>query len=438
MTQQMDSRSQSPGLEGVRKDIGDFLDSLDETLTTDSQQLPSKAPQLIQRMKYLHFQPQSSDSLLLEQLIKKLEECKREVCKHLEDIKFKGPSMTLQMRKVLEMIWEEKRALMKMKAECKDMSVMRAVLGTMQLQVKEKNEEIARLRRLSIVQLWEREKKKVVSEASERERVLKEETQDQKAQWMELKEKLIKKMKVQEEEIKKLRMKEKIYAKSLSHLETQNLKEELRFLKQQLLRTEEDLHKSQCEILRQQQHTTMFLTSLKTDLQNAAVRENTGYYLPSANFHHICSQLDIVVRAVHDGSLSLLPVDAPNRGFPQVDPVWFQISAQSPRHEQMLNDQDDPEKLKGASNVSVSRSASASGKKAKKGRRKLKARLIQRSIHQSDLTELRTKSMTPPHDDAQFSSSPTDQGKQTTGDENQSNSEGKGQLAGPHDVKNGV
>ncbi|GCC33466.1 hypothetical protein chiPu_0011935 [Chiloscyllium punctatum] len=71
-----------------------------------------------------------------------------------------------------EMIWEEKRSLMKMKAECKDMSVMRAVLGTMQLQVKEKNEEIAR------------------------ERVLKEETQDQKVQWMELKEKLIKKLKV--------------------------------------------------------------------------------------------------------------------------------------------------------------------------------------------------------------------------------------------------
>ncbi|GCC33467.1 hypothetical protein chiPu_0011936 [Chiloscyllium punctatum] len=97
----MDSRSESPGLAGLRKAVGDFLDSLDETLTTDSQQLPNKVPQLIQRMNYLHFQPTPGNSSLLDQLIKKLEECKREVCKHLEDTKLKGPSRTLHMSKVL-------------------------------------------------------------------------------------------------------------------------------------------------------------------------------------------------------------------------------------------------------------------------------------------------------------------------------------------------
>ncbi|XP_043558525.1 uncharacterized protein LOC122556121 isoform X2 [Chiloscyllium plagiosum] len=431
----MDSRSESPGLAGLRKAVGDFLDSLDETLTTDSQQLPNKAPQLIQRMNYLHFQPMPGNSSLLEQLIKKLEECKREVCKHLENTKLKGPSRTLHMSKVLEMIWEEKRSLMKMKAECKDISVMRAVLGTMQLQVKEKNEEIARLRRLSVVQLWEREKKKVMSEALERERVLKEETQDQKVQWMELKEKLIKKLKIQEEEIKKLRLKEKVFAKSLSHLETQDLKEELRSLKQQLLQTEKDLHKSQCEILRQQQLTTMFLTSLKTELQNAAIQQNVGYYVPSADFYHICNQLDIIVQATRDGSLSTLPADSAIRRFPQDVPVLFTESAPSPCHEQVLNDQEEPEKLKGMPNVSVNQTASATGKKAKKGRRRLKARLIHKTVNQTDLTESHTKSMTPPHDGLPFSSSSSDQGKPTTGDENQSNSKGKGQLSPPHDVR---
>ncbi|XP_067898890.1 fibrinogen- and Ig-binding protein-like isoform X2 [Heterodontus francisci] len=444
----MESGSQSPSLAGLRKAMGDFLDSLDGMLTTDSQQLTSKAPQLIHRMQSTHFQLQDTSSSIPEQLICKLEECKREIYKKLENRKFKDPSMTLQMSKTLERIWEEKRGLMKMKAECKDMIVMRAVLSTLQQQVKEKNEEIARLRRASIVQLWEREKQKVLCEALEREKALKEETEDKTAQWMEFKEKLMKKMKKllclqrQEEEIKKLRLKEKIYAKSLSRLETQELKEELKSLKQQLLLTEKELHESHCEILVLQKHTVAFLAGLKTDLQNVAVKQDSGYHLLSADFHRICSQLDVVCRAACDGSLTTRPVSSPETYLaPAQDvPVLLKVSPSSLNNGQKPNDQEVPEKREGTSGVN--RSASATGKKVKKGRRRSKARPTQRSVNQSELAEPLASSLTPPSNDPPRPLCSSDQGKLTIGDDkpkdDQPEPQAKGQMTVPKAAVDGV
>ncbi|XP_038673025.1 uncharacterized protein LOC119976533 [Scyliorhinus canicula] len=444
----MDSRSQSPCLAGLRKAVGDFLDLMDEVLSTDSQQLTSRVPQLHQRTKYMHFQPQETHSLLLEQLISKLEECKREVCTNLENKMFKQPSMTWQMSKTLEMIWEEKRALMKMKAECKDVIVMRAVLSTMQRQVKEKNEEIARLRRASIVQLWERERQKVLCEVLEREQALKEETEDKTAQWMELKEKLTKKLKGQEEEIQKLRLKEKMYAKSLSHLETRGLKEELKYLRQQLLLAEKDLRDSHSEILMQQQRTATYLKGLNTDLQKAAVKQSPGYYLSSEDFQYVCSQLEVLCRAARDGTLRTLPSGSPEAllTLPQVTfhpsledvPVLFQASTAPPENGRNLNGREVPEKHKGKSAVPVNRLASATAKKTKKGRRRSKAGPHQRSIDQSELRDPLSKSLTPPSCDPPSSSFPTDQDKLTNGDDkvkdDQSDSQEKGQMTAPKAV----
>ncbi|XP_072329790.1 uncharacterized protein [Scyliorhinus torazame] len=434
----MDSRSQPPCLAGLRKAMGDFLDLMDEALSTDSQQLTSRVPQLLQRTKYMHFHTQETHSLLLEQLISKLEECKRDVCKNLENKKFKQPSMTLQMSKTFAMIWEEKRALMKMKAECKDMIVMRAVLSTMQRQVKEKNEEIARLRRASIVQLWERERQKVLCEVLEREQALKEETEDKTAQWMELKEKLIKKLKAQEEEIQKLRLKEKIYPKSLSRLDNQGLKEELKSLRQQLLLTEKDLRDSHSEILMQQQRTAAFLKGLNTHLQKAAVKQSSGYYLPSEDFQYICSQLDVICRAVRDGTLRTLPSGSPEAllTLPQDVPVLFQESPPPPENGRNQNDREVPEKHKGKSAVPVQRLASATAKKTKKGRRRSKAGPLQRSTDQSELRDPLRKSLTPQSCDPPASSFPTDKltngGDKLKGD--QSDSQEKGQMTVPKAV----
>ncbi|XP_078057657.1 uncharacterized protein LOC144482685 [Mustelus asterias] len=251
---------------------------------------------------------------------------------------------------------------------------------------------------------------------------------------MELKEKLIKKMKGQEEEIQKLRLKEKIYAKSLSRLETQGLKKELKSLRQQLLVTEGDLHESGCEILRQQQQIAAFLTGISTDLQKAAVNQDSGYCLSSADFHHIRNQLDVICRALREGSLPAGSAEGQITP-PQDVPVLLQVSTPPPENGHNLNDQVKREKHKGTSAVSANQSASATGKKVKKGRRRSKIRPIQRSGDQSELKGHRSQSVSPPSYGPPPSSFPTELGKPTNGDHkpkgDQSESRTKGQLTVP-------
>ncbi|XP_067850977.1 uncharacterized protein [Heptranchias perlo] len=440
----MDSGSQSASLAGLRKAVGDFLDLLDGLVTNEPHHLTSSAPQLIQRMQNTHFQSQDTSSLILQHLISKLEECKMEVCKKLESKKFKDPCMTLTMSKMLERVWEEKRGLLKMRAECKDMIVLRAVLNTAQRQVKEKNEEIARLRRASIVQLWEREKQKVLCEALEREQALKEETESKKARWMVLEEKLMKKMKGQEEEIKKLRLKEKIYAKSLSRLEKEELKEELKSLKHQVYLTEKNSQEAHHEILMQQKYTAAFLAGLKTNLENAAVKQDSGYCLGSADFHRFCGQLDLVRQAVQDGSLETLTTDLPEAhvALPQEVSVLLPVSQLSPGNGQMPNNQEVPENREGTSVISVNQSASATGKKAKKGRRRSKVRPIQRPINQSESSEAPASPLTPLTPAPPSPSGPAEQRQLAIGgdkpQDDQSEPQAKGQVTAPETAGNGV
>lgn len=180
--------------------------------------------------------------------------------------------------------------------------------------LKEKHKTISQLQRNGTVQLWDREKSKLMEKANTKEMELERQIGKLKAENAKMRESLTKQLQTADSEFKKFKMKEE---KRRTAVDGDEMDDEMDELRRSVFVLEKDILNSEQELAKQQKYFIGIVGGLRRDIKimvERFMKENGGMIpdtLSQRDIGTIQKNLDKIYTAVSEGKLMTLRAELP-------------------------------------------------------------------------------------------------------------------------------
>ncbi|XP_063966931.1 myosin-9-like isoform X1 [Lytechinus pictus] len=241
-------------------------------------------------------------------------------------------NMIKEVRLLQEQLYDERQQSVELKWKAQEATenAGKYTVPVLQQQLKEKQEEISQLKRNSTVQLWDKEKAKLIEGYKTREEKLTKELADTRKRFEDMKEKLTEKLRETEEKLKMQKMKDALdkkiinrnVSKSMESINSSSsernrrdnvagdLELEIEGLKRKIYSKEKDIARLEEEIINQQRLAVGCFKGIQKDFKILCTRQEQNKYkkVDSKRFRKI---LNAIFDGAKRGQLDITKADLP-------------------------------------------------------------------------------------------------------------------------------
>ncbi|XP_072034217.1 uncharacterized protein [Amphiura filiformis] len=257
-------------------------------------------------------QPSSLAEMVVT-LTEKLDKIKDGLEMKIQSILYQEEEYKTEIRNLKQQLAEERHNIVEMKwkrqKDMEDASVDQLSKEILVQQLEEKRDLIAELQRSSTVQLWEKEKEKVLAKAKEREEQMKLEYAELKQTYDELRDRTTKRIKDLEDKVNMGKMKTlgKLTPRTEWEADNENLKRQI-YMKHM------DLTKIEQEIVKQQKLYAGCVKGIRRDFKIITERQESGK-IAAEDIRKLRAILESIFKGACDGRLEQTKADLPLHYF---------------------------------------------------------------------------------------------------------------------------
>ncbi|XP_071838914.1 uncharacterized protein [Apostichopus japonicus] len=249
-------------------------------------------------------------SQILLEFVKVLDEIKVGLEESLKVRTTTDNKMRAELASIQEQLYEERQEKMELKWELQENSGEdesgRHSASFLQQRLKEKQDTIAELQRGSVLQLWEKERNRILETSAKREQELEKELEELKKTHEDMKERLLTRVKEIEDKSKMEKLKTDINQKTSKDDNQRHVED----LKRKLYMAERDLKKATNELLVQQRLIVGCVKGVRTDFSVIVERRQDGEFREE-DITKMNTILDAIYRGAVEGRLEITKADLP-------------------------------------------------------------------------------------------------------------------------------
>lgn len=252
---------------------------------------------------------QKSAAECLLELADRVDDVKKGLDTRLKVTAKREENMIKEVKLLQEQLYEERQQSVELKWKAQEATenAGKFTVPVLQQQLKEKQDEIAQLKRNGTVQLWDKEKTKLMEGAKLREEKLTKELQETQKKYEDMKQKLTEKLKETEEKLKIQKMKDSFDKKINPR---NDLELELEGIKRKVYSKEKDIHGLEDEVINQQKLSVGCFKGIQRDFKILCDRQEEGIFrkVDAKRFKKI---LKAINEGAKEGRLDMTKADLP-------------------------------------------------------------------------------------------------------------------------------
>ncbi|XP_030838348.1 uncharacterized protein LOC588791 isoform X1 [Strongylocentrotus purpuratus] len=242
-------------------------------------------------------------------LTERVDEVKKGLDTRLKVTAKREENMIKEVKLLQEQLYDERQQSVELKWKAQEATenAGKYTVPVLQKQLKEKQEEISQLKRNGTVQLWDKEKTKLMESSKQREEKLTKELADTQKRFEDMKQKLTEKLRESEEKLKIQKMKDVLDKKTINKNE---LELEIEGLKRKIYSKEKDVARIEEEIINQQRLAVGCFKGIQKDFKILCTRQEQNKYkkVDAKRFKKI---LNAICVGAKDGRLDITKADLP-------------------------------------------------------------------------------------------------------------------------------
>ncbi|XP_071489525.1 uncharacterized protein [Diadema antillarum] len=242
-------------------------------------------------------------------LAEKVDDVKKGLDTRLKVTAKREENMIKEVKLLQEQLYDERQqnVELKWKAQEATENAGKYTVPVLQQQLKEKQEQIAQLQRNGTVQLWDKEKTKLMEASKKREEKLTKELEEMTTKYEDMKEKLTEKLRETEEKLKIQKMKDSLDKKIVNR---NDLELEVEGLKRKIYSMEKDIRRLEDEIINQQKLAVGCFKGIQKDFKILVDRQEEGKFkkIDAKRFKKI---LNAIYDGAKEGQLDITKADLP-------------------------------------------------------------------------------------------------------------------------------
>ncbi|XP_030838331.1 stress response protein NST1 [Strongylocentrotus purpuratus] len=242
-------------------------------------------------------------------LTERMDEVKKGLDTRLKVTAKREENMIKEVKLLQEQLYDERQQSVELKWKAQEATenAGKYTVPVLQKQLKEKQEEISQLKRNGTVQLWDKEKTKLMESSKQREEKLTKELADTQKRFEDMKQKLTEKLRESEEKLKIQKMKDVLDKKTINKNE---LELEIEGLKRKIYSKEKDVARIEEEIINQQRLAVGCFKGIQKDFKILCTRQEQNKYkkVDAKRFKKI---LNAICIGAKDGRLDITKADLP-------------------------------------------------------------------------------------------------------------------------------